>query len=285
MKLNRWVITVCLLLGLIGAWLIPLRVASASLGQSDHDDLVASLEILSTGWDQTQVDHANGILSNPQYTAADWQEFFTEYFGTHPFTDELRDYLSYPVFQWFDTAVRLNLQIGLIVPLEDRIQSIMLSQADELSGGLAANADLRETLFNSHRLLNAYFHDGVIDLATRLDIDSFYRAHINAYPGWLKNSVKLNPDTQPYVAMLRAQIAINLADALPLTEARKAVIASALDLTGAYAAIWQSDTVLVLDNLGLDQSQLNLIQCYLQSLPAGLHDVRYITVNDRLGNS
>ncbi len=284
MKLNRWMITVCLLLGLIGVWLIPLRVASASLGQSDHDNLVASLEILSTGWDQAQVDQANGILSKPQYTAADWQEFFAEYFDTHPFTAELRDYLSYPVFQWLKELVRLNLQTGLIVPLEDKIQSIMLSQADELSGGLAANAELRETLFNSHRFLNAYFHDGGIDLATRLDIDNFYRAHINAYPGWLKNSVRLNPDTQPYVAALRAQIEINLADALPLTDERKTVIASALDLTGAYATIWQDDAVLVLDNLGLDQSQLDLIHRYLQSLPAGLHDLRYITMNDRLGN-
>jgi hypothetical protein len=284
MKLNRWIITVCLLLGLIGAWLIPLRVASASIGQPDYDNLVTSLEILSTGWDQTQADQANSILSKPQYTAVDWQEFFTEYLGAHPFTNELRDYLNDPVFQWNDAAVRLNLQIGLIVPLEDTIQRIMLSQADELGAGLAANPALRETLFNCHRFLNTYFHEGLIDLAARQGIDRFYQVHINAYPRWLKNSIKLDIVTQPYVAALRAQVEINLADALPITDDRKAAIASTLDLTDAYATIWLDDSVLVLDNLGLDQTQLNLIQYYLYSLPAGLHDVRYITVNDRLGN-
>lgn len=284
MKLKRWMITVCLLLGLIGAWLLPLRVASASIGQPDYDNLIASLEILSTGWDQTQVDLANSILSKPQYTATDWQEFFAGYFATHPFTDELRDYLHYPVFHWLKESVRLNLQTGLIVPLEDTIQRIMLSQADELGAGLATNPALRETLFNCHRFLNAYFHEGLIDLAARQSIDNFYRVHIGAFPSWLKNSVQLNSAAQPYVAALRAQVEINLADALPITDERKAVIASTLDLTDAYATIWWDDAVLVLDNLGLDQSQLNLIQYYLYSLPAGLHDVRYITVSDRLGN-
>jgi hypothetical protein len=56
-------------------------------------------------------------------------------------------------------------------------------------------------------------------------------------------------------------------------------------LTGGYAALWLDDAVLVLDNSGLDQSQLDLIDRYLRNLPAGIHDLRYITVNDLLGNS
>ncbi|MBI5564741.1 MAG: hypothetical protein HY870_07600 [Chloroflexi bacterium] len=243
-----------------------------------------SLEILSTGWVQAHVDRANSILSKPQYTAADWQEFFTEYFGAHPFTDELRDYLVYPVFWWFDEAVHVNLQIGLIVPLQARIDTSMAAHSDELGGALDADADLRETLFNSHRLFNTYFHDGVIDLAARQGLDSFYLAHINAYPLWLKNSVRLDIATQPYVAALRAQIAMNVGDALPLTEARKVAISGTLDLTGAYAALWLADTLLVLDNNGLDQPQLDLIHRFLQNLPGGIHDLRYITVDDLLGN-
>ena len=284
MKLKRWILTICLLSGLIGVWLIPQRTASASIGQPDRDELIASLEVLSTGWVQAEADRANSILSKPQYTAADWQEFFAAYFDTHPFTDELYDYLHYPVFLGLKELVRLHLQTGLIVPLEDKIQSIMAANGDELPGVLDADVDLRETLFNCHRFLNTYFHDSLIDLTARQGIDHFYQAHVNAYPTWLKNSGRLDNVTQPYVAALRAQVEINLADALPLTDERKAVIADTLDLTDMYAMIWLSDSVLVVDNLGLDQLQLDLILGYLQSLPAGLHDVRYITVNDQLGN-
>ena len=285
MTLYRRTLTGCLLLGLMAWWLIPLHSAAAALGEQDDIELTESLEVLSTGWVQAHADRANGILSKPAYTAADWQAFFAAYFGTHPFTDELREYLSYPVFQWFDEAIRLNLQLGLIEPLEHQIQRSMAAHADELPGTLAADAALRQTLFNDHRFLNAYFHDGVIDAAARQGLADFYAAHVNAYPLWLKDSLTLAPATWPYVAALRAQVAMNVADALPLTEARKQVIADVLGLTDVHAAVWRDDTLLVMDNHGLDGPQIDVLQRYWRSLPAGLHDLRYVTVNDQLGNT
>lgn len=285
MKAYHRTLTICLLLGLTMLWLIPLRTASASLGEQDNTELTESLEILSTGWVQVHVDRANSILSKAIYTAADWQEFFTAYFGAHPFTDELRDYLSYPVFQWFDADVRLNLQLGLISPLEGGIQRIMAAHGNELGAVLASDAALRETLFNSHRFLNAYFHDGVIDPAARQSLDEFYITHINAYGGWLKHTTALDTAAHPYVAALRAQVAMNLIDAQPLTEARKQLAAEVLGLTGAHAAVWRDDTLLLMDNHGLDGRQIDLIDRYVQSLPAGIQDLRYVTVNDLLGNT
>jgi hypothetical protein len=77
---------------------------------------------------------------------------------------------------------------------------------------------------------------------------------------------------------------MNMRDVLPLMPERKAEISSTIELTGTYATLWTDYTVLVIDNNGLDQAQLDVIHTYLGALPANIHDLRYITVSSLLGN-
>jgi hypothetical protein len=48
MKAYHRTLTICLLLSLTMLWLMPLRTASAALGEQDSIELTESLEILST---------------------------------------------------------------------------------------------------------------------------------------------------------------------------------------------------------------------------------------------
>jgi len=258
--------------------------AYASLSQQDHDDLTESLQILSTGWVQEHVSRANTILTKAEYTAADWQEFFGEYFSTNPFNNNLRDYLGYPVFWWFEDDVHLKLQTGLTLPLQTVIQTILAEHAADLGSALAADDNLRQTLFNTHRFFNDMFNYGVIDESVKTEIYNFYTAHVNTYPHLWKSTVTIDTAAQPCVASVRAQIFANLGDALTLTTERKVEIAQTIELSGTYAVLWEDYTVLILDNNGLDQAQLDVIDVYMGALPAGIHDLRYMTVNYFLGN-
>lgn len=280
---HRLLITL-LAVALAGTFLARAQTVCASLSQKDHDDLTESLQILSTGWDQDHVNRANSILSKPEYTTADWQEFFSEYFGANPFTDHLRNYLGYPVFSWFDDDLHLKLQTALLLPLEVEIEGIMAAHAADLGSALSSDPDLRETLLNSHRFFNHMAQWGVIAESTYAEIYAFYTNHVNAYPQLWKSTVIIDTSSQPYVAAVRAQIYMNLGDILPLTAFRKAEISQTIELYGTRAALWTDYTVLLIDNNGLDQDQLNVVHAYLGTLPTGIHDLRYITVNSLLGN-
>jgi hypothetical protein len=128
------------------------------------------------------------------------------------------------------------------------------------------------------------FNMGVIAEATQLEISDFYTGHVSAYPQLWKSTVTIDTSSQPYVGAVRAQIYMNLGDVLELTPARKAEIAHTIELSGTHAALWTNYTVLLIDNNGLDQTQTDVIHAHLGALPAGIHDLRYITVNSLLGN-
>jgi hypothetical protein len=269
---------------IIGTFLINPLPVNASLTHQDSVDLVESLELLSTGWVQEHVWSANDIFTKSEYTSSDWQEFFSDYFTTHPFTDHLREFLGYPVFYWFDNAVHAKLHTGLIQPLQATIQNAVTNNRFTLGSSLEADTQLRQTLFNSHRFINTMLEKNIIDDSARSQIYNFYTDHINAFPELFKSSVTFNTSSQPYAAALRGQIYMNLGAYQSLTSLKKMEISQTIGLTGIYATIWEDHTVLVIDNNGIDENHLNVIFNYLGKLPANIHDLHYITVNSLLGN-
>jgi len=128
--------------------------ATNSDNNQDWETLTETLDILSNGWDQSAVDEANQILSNERYGVSDWQEFFQEYFAKRPLTNDLKEYLVYPVFYWFSDESHRNLQQGIIHPLLALLDNIMdINQSEyELANGLDTDKDKRETVINVHNL-------------------------------------------------------------------------------------------------------------------------------------
>lgn len=261
--------------------------SSFSLPSEIKMKLTFHLQRLSQGWFQESVDFCNKILSNTSYTSEVWDNFFSEYFNTNPFTDDLRNYIIYPTFFWFSDEVHLNLQRGLIGPITRNIKNIMESYTDDdLSDVLINNPEILQTLMNSHRFLNDIAKWGIVsDDEKREIIFTFYIDLVKSFPLLLKKEVTFDSDKQPYLATLRAQVWMNLRDMVTLTPNVKDEIAKTIGLGGRYLEIWDSFSVLVIDNNGFDDKQLKIIFTVLNSIPTSLHNLGSITCNDLLGNT
>lgn len=259
-----------------------------ALSAAERDLLAKSMDSLSHAWDQASVDAANSVLFK-EYVPGVWREFFAGFFETHPFTDSLENYLNYPVFHWSTPGAQDNLQQGLTTALMGYAGAFTEKYSASLPETVANDSLKRQTLMNTHRFLNELAGGSSYASRTsrlpdelRNDVFRFYVDYVNRYPQYFKGDKTI---TQPYMAAIKAQVAINLRDAVPQSEENKAQVSAALGLSGERLDIWNSSSVLILDNHGLDNSQLSVIGSILQSVPKNLYDLGAITVNDFLGNT
>jgi hypothetical protein len=260
---------------------------TASLTQSDEVTLNSNLETLSTGWQQDAVNSANAILSNATYTSTNWANYFQTFFNTtaHPYTNHLRNYLGYPVHWWFDEPTHQRLQEGLTVPLLDRIDALMAANGANLGPALDADPNLRESLFNSHGMLDQIGTDNDVSTTTRETVFSRYRSLIVRNARYLRSGA-IDTTAQPYVATLRAQTWMTFRDARTVLDATtKAEIAATLPLSGRRLDIWNLTTTLLHDNNQMSSAQQNVIYNLLNGIPRPILDLGNITQREMLGNT
>jgi len=62
----------------------PAAAATTALSPTDEAAQTAALQTLSGGWVEAAIETANTIFAKPEYSATDWQIFFTNYFRTNP---------------------------------------------------------------------------------------------------------------------------------------------------------------------------------------------------------
>jgi len=262
-------------------------IAYASLTPEDSARLTSCLESLSRGWVQSSVNQANDILTRPRYSATDWRVWFDSYFNItdHPYTDDLRNYLWYPVFGWFDDTVHLKLQKGLIDPMWKKATGIIATHKEQLGHVLYCDPDVRQSVLNAHILFVQIANEGMVDTATREAVYQNYKAHIDAWPQFFSDAVAIDVDEQPLVALLRVQVWVAYVDTLPMTEALKSEIAETIHLGGAKGekrAFWDRHGILLMENNRLDDAQLEVMDTLLRIIPADLRNLRFITVRDFL---
>src|SRR3989338_6530719 len=124
------------------------------LTDAEKGQLTGYFEKISRGWDQPSVDAANNILSNETLGPGAWKPFFQEYFAAHAFTNNLREYLGYPVYWWFSDTVHANLQQSLYPTLTDIINAQTAAYLKNNRSSLTLDSPIMQSLMNSHRLLN-----------------------------------------------------------------------------------------------------------------------------------
>jgi len=260
--------------------------APTDIGSTEAQQLTGYLEEISRGWDRPSVDGANSILSTESLGPEAWESFFEEYFSdpNHHFTDDLRNYLTYPTFHWFSDDVHANLQQGLFSLLIDIINSQTDAYLESDRAFLTQESPIVQSLHNSHRFLHTMIHYQVSSLENRDNIIGFYKNLIKDNPNIYGNA-SLDVDKYPFAGAFRAQAHINLAEALQLTDTiLYTEIADILELGGIKRDIFQDYGVLLIDNNGLDTHQLEVIKSILESVPSELHNLCSITVNSFLGN-
>jgi len=142
---------------------------------------------------------------------------------------------------------------------------------------------MRQTLFNGHSFFALLVERGTVDVTTRTNIYINYKNYIKTYLQYFSEATVIDKYTQPFVALLRAQVWISFGQILPLDTSRKGEIATTIGighLVSKKLDLWNDFTVLVIDNDGLDLNQLNVIYNLLSSIPPGLNKLKYITVRD-----
>ena len=261
--------------------------ALASLTPEDDAALTSCLEDLSRGWVQPSVDQANTILSRPGYSAAEWEAWFDGYFNAtaHPFTDDLQNYLMYPVFWWFDDALHLKLQTALIGPMWNKADGIIAANRQQLGQVFYTQPDTRQSAFNVHVFFARMAYYGIVDDAARNKIWENYHIFIQNYPEFFSNAMTIDVMAQPLVALLRAQVWTSFVDTLPLTADRKSRITQILAWPAGSEkkrTLWDRYGVLLMDNNGLDAAQLDAMNSLLAAIPSGLSKLQFITVREFL---
>ena len=284
----RYLINLLFFLSFI--WISP--TAFAALSAVDEVAQTQNLEALSIAWGETGP--TNTIFTKPEYTAADWEAFFHKYFNCdpacagnstvqHSFTDDLSNYLGYPVFSWFGNDVHLKLQMALINPLWVKINDGMSPYVTTLGTAMANDVGLRQSLFNSHLFFTSLTLYGVVDTTTRTAIYNNYKSHIDLYLQYFSDARTIDSTLQPWVSSLRARVWKNFGATLPQTPALNADIAATISLRGQKLDIWNTLGILIIDNNGLDSAQLTALSNLLNTIPVGLRNLRSITVSDFFG--
>lgn len=262
------------------------RVVPVTAGLSSEDSarLTRNLEAIAatSAWLQPRVDSANGILADPNYTAADWQAFFSAYFSGDRLTGPLRTYLQNPLFYWFTPDVQQRLQEGIRPVVMSWLRVTMATQGQMLGSAFASDPGLREGMVEMHRLLNQILNLGIVPDRAASVLD-FYVEHVRSYPFLYAQPSILQGDLQ-LASPLRLQAWINLVEAQIAAGAPRSVVESALQLQGEYLTIFEHTGTLVNDNDGFTIRQLDVIRTYMDSLPPSLLHLSSISQMELLGN-
>jgi hypothetical protein len=258
-----------------------------TLTDTQTQQLTSYLEELSRDWHQPSVDAANNLLRDESLGPEAWKSFFSEYFSNHTFTDGLRNYLGYPVYWWFSETAHTNLQQGLYDSLTDIINNQTDAYIQSDRDSLTRTSPIIQSLINSHRFLNDMIRLQSPDVEYREDIFNFYRtlAEDKGPMGLIYGNTPLDVTEHPFAGGLRAQAHMNLIEALDLTDPIRAEIADILELTSNKGDIFDQYHVLIIDNQGLDETQLQVIQSLLESVPRELYNLGNISVNEFIGNT
>ena len=113
----------------------------------------------------------------------------------------------------------------------------------------------------------------------------FYKNYILSYPQYYSSTVTINPTEERFLSVARVQVYYSFIEALPLTVENKEEISDTLDLLEKHHEIFMNHSILVIDNNGLDATQLGFIDRYASEIPKVMYDLGSITVFDFIGNS
>jgi hypothetical protein len=272
------------------AWLAAVALsliassATAALAPADQRDLAASLRNVSEHSEGAALGKADSILTSDEYDSADFAEFFATFFARHPLTEPLSDYLALPTLRASSELTRQALQEALAAVLVDGIASSLTSYLpDALGPTLESDPMIFEHLRSSMQLLGRIaFGAEHLSKASRTAHYARLKAVIDSHPEVLKKHVTIDTRGQPKVAAIRAHLYKNLRDlAVPFDSA--AFVADA-GFAGRYADLVRDHGVIVLDNNGFDERQLEAIDAVLSLIPSGLHRTGHISQHALLGN-
>ncbi|MBU2711988.1 hypothetical protein [Zooshikella harenae] len=236
----------------------------AVLDNQDQLSLSQSLSVLSQKWSQSAASKAFKIFRSPRYDRSDFQDFFANYFLNQPFTEKLRTYFDYLGFVWSLPNVQKKVNPALAVAIQQNL--ISLCNTAEAYTQLSSEKQL--SLLNQARFLNLYSKS-----ASKQQKKVLYEFYLH----WLKNMRDAHVE-QSFYWVMQAQLLINALDLFALNVELRMELADAAGLLGEYRRLWLQHGVVLLERHELSNQQKRWITSYLENLPIGLHNLRYIAL-------
>jgi hypothetical protein len=273
--------TLGLSLGLLSGTGNPL---SAQLSPADEAKLTEALErIMVETWPWPSGQEADAILLDPSYDAGDWRDFFSGFFSSHLYQYNLNDFTAIRVFWNYPDGAQQRLQEGMIDPMCTLMRRMLEDNRSDLGPAMHADQDLRESLFLAQHFIRTYGERGWNPLARETVFD-WYLQLVTDYSEFFSKASTIDINSQRYVGLLRAQVMLILAEMSRLDTADESAVSSALALTGSYARIWDDLSVLLIDNNGSTENQLDQFYLILSQIPAALlrPTLRVVTMFDFL---
>lgn len=257
---------------------------NAQLSRADGRALIEALEnIMTESWPWPSGQAAEAILLDPSYDADDWREFFSGFFASHVYQSNLNDFLAIRVFWNFSDAAQQRLQEGMIHPMFALMRRMMDENRSDLGPAMHADEDLRESFFFTQHFIRTY-GERAWNPSAREAVFVWYLQYVKDYPEFFSKSSTIDIRAHRYVGLLRAQVMLIVAEESQLNAADKSAVSNALALTGSYARIWDDLAVLLIDNNGSTQDQLDQFYLILSLIPADLlrPTLRVVTMFDFL---
>lgn len=235
---------------------------------------------LMDGWVQEAVNRSNDILRDPRWTDPDRAAFFESFFARYPLTDDLRNYLVYPLIYWFDYNLHVSMQTTLGAALANRLGEHIGTDASQLNERMYADQDFRETVFSMLHLIQEIMNHGVLTSPQRIALDQQVVQRLQQVPDTWNTNITYNSATEAHLSMLRVHVLGYLNEALPLTPERMLSIQDFTQFEGSYLDLWENYQLMVHDNHRLSDEQLQIVLTLIQGVPQPLAVPRNMSVND-----
>jgi hypothetical protein len=177
-----------------------------------------------------------------------------------------------------------NVIVGTLSDAMACINATHAAHPSDLASVLEANPALRLSYIRAHQTAQIPAAELLPGDPQRSQVYEFYSNMAPAFPNYFAKCPQRDPGDYPTLAWVRERVFRSAIDALPLDVTRVHEIAAFTGLSGTgYEAIWLDHQVWLLDNCGLDSSQKELLHRYLDLIPSGLHNLRFISVTELLG--
>jgi len=244
------------------------------------------------------VDNGGGLLltglgwSWPGSTLDDYpMNIIGEHFGIRwielPYMEDKdpeHNYKGAPIFHVFYP----DIEIGSIPQAMEFINNTIEQYGSNLPSLLEVDPDLRWRFFSANELLVSAALNLGLNSSKRLEIYNFYKDVFSSHPQLFKRNVIYDKNTQSAMAWIRersyfAYITSILLYGEGLTPQKIVEIADVLGLTSRYRDIWIDHQVLILDNGMSSKKQLDFIYNYFSLLPRELHNLKFISIRDLIG--
>jgi hypothetical protein len=257
---------------------------NASLSEADRNTLSEHLPIITEcqGWPDSW-DQCTGILANPTYEAADFEEFFNEYFVDHVLTWCLLSYYEYSAFWWHSQEVHETLQDAWSSVFFDLVDSTIADYGSALGSAFAADPDLAANCTLGMAFIHAIqtHQHSLASPEEKGEIDDQIQNWISSgVPELLRKSVLIDPEVDPFVNVFRAQLYTDLIDAYEISPDRRAELAAAIGITGDYLNLWDRHRLLILDDNKFDLENLSFLDSLFTVIDTTLTTLRIMTCQD-----